>query len=46
MLNTSVTVYDKIDNGIANCMSLILINNDPRLEFLTEKQKNIVEKPR
>lgn len=44
MLNTLVTVYDRVDNGIANCMALILINNDPRLEFLTEEQKNIVEK--
>lgn len=44
MLNTLVTVYNKVDNGIANCMSLILINNDPKLEFLNKEQKNIIEK--
>ena len=44
MVNTLVTVYDRVDNGIANCMSLILINNDPKLEFLNEEQKSKVEK--
>ncbi|MDY4997083.1 MAG: hypothetical protein SO108_05240 [Bacilli bacterium] len=44
MLNTLVTVYDRVDNGIANCMSLILINNDPKLELLNEEQKSVVEK--
>lgn len=43
ILNTLITVYDYVDNGIANCMALILIHNDPRLEYLTEEQKNIVE---
>lgn len=40
LLNTLVTVYDYVDNGIANCMALILLNNDPKLTRLNDEQKN------
>ena len=42
LLNTLVTVYDCVDNSLANCMALILLNNDPKLETLNEEQKNIL----
>ena len=41
--NTLITVYENVDNGIANCMSLIILNNDPIFKLLEpeEKQKMI-----
>jgi hypothetical protein len=42
ILNTLVTVYDHVDNGIANCMALILIKNDPKLNHLDDEQKNTI----
>ena len=42
MLHTLVTVYDKVDNGIANCMSLIIINNDPEFKYFNDELKNIM----
>jgi len=40
LVNTLVTVYDAVDNGIANCMSLIIINNDPKFEYFDIELKN------
>lgn len=39
LVNTIVTVYESCDNGIADCMSLIVLNNDPKFEFMLEKEK-------
>ena len=39
MLNTLVTVYDTVDNGIANCMALIIINNDPKFKYFDDELK-------
>lgn len=37
--NTLVTVYERVDNGIANCMELIMLNNDPKFEMFSEEEK-------
>lgn len=37
-------IYESIDNGIANCMALIVLNNDPKLELFEENDKNILIK--
>lgn len=39
MLNTLVTVYETVDNGIANCMALIMLKNDPKFERFDDKLK-------
>ena len=39
LINTLVTVYDRVDNGIANCMSLIILNNDPKFEYFNSEYK-------
>lgn len=44
LANTLVTVYDRVDNGIANCMSLIILNTDPELRYFDEEQKDIIKK--
>ncbi len=41
---TLVKVYDMVDNGIANCMALILLHNDPAFTLLDEKEKMILTK--
>jgi len=38
--HTLVTVYDMVDNGIANCMALIILNNDPEFKMFTDEEKN------
>lgn len=35
-------IYESVDNGIANCMALILLNNDPKLELFDEEEKQII----
>ena len=40
MVNTLVNVYEQVDNGIANCMSLIIISNDPKFEHFNKEQKD------
>lgn len=42
MLNTLVTIYDKVDNGVANCMSLIIINNDPKFKYFDDELRMII----
>jgi hypothetical protein len=42
LLNTLVTVYDRVDNGIADCMALIILNNDPQYKMLDDNSKNII----
>ena len=37
------TVYDVVDNGIANCMALIIINNDSEFKYFDEESKNIIK---
>ena len=41
LTNTLVTVYDRVDNGIANCMSLIILKNDPEFKYFNDDQKNV-----
>lgn len=40
LLPSLVKIVQKSYNGIADCMYLILLNNDPNGVFLTEEQKN------
>jgi hypothetical protein len=40
--HTLVDVYYHVDNGIANCMALIILNNDPELRYFNEEEKNIL----
>ncbi|MBO5349354.1 MAG: hypothetical protein J6A89_06010 [Clostridia bacterium] len=40
--NTLVTVYEAVDNCVANCMALIILNNDPTFELLDQEQKEIL----
>lgn len=35
-------IYESVDNGIANCMALIILNNDPKLELFEENEKDII----
>ena len=42
MVNTLTTVYDRVDNGIANCMALIIINNDPEFKYFDDENKTIL----
>ena len=42
LLHTLVTVYDRVDNGIANCMSLIILNTDPRFTYFDDGLKDIL----
>ena len=37
-----IKVYETVDNGIANCMDLIVLNNDPNLELFDENDKKIM----
>lgn len=43
LIHTLTTVYDMVDNGIANCMALIIINNDPEFKYIDEESKNIIK---
>ena len=38
--HTLVDVYYHVDNGIANCMALIILNNDPELRYFTKEEKD------
>lgn len=40
LVNTLTTVYEHVDNGIANCVSLIIINNDPKFNYFTDDMKD------
>ena len=37
-------IYSSVDNGIANCMALIILNNDPKFELFTDKEKDDLSK--
>lgn len=37
---TLITVYSTVDNGIANCMALILLHNDPEFSLLEKDEKD------
>lgn len=37
--HTLVDVYSHVDNGIANCMALIILNKDPELKLFNEEEK-------
>lgn len=39
LLPTLVTVYERVDNGVANCMSLIIINKDPEFKYFDKESK-------
>ena len=40
--NTLVTIYDIVDNEVANCMALIIVNSDPKFEFFDDEQKQVL----
>ena len=40
-LPTLVNVYDMVDNGIANCMALIVLNNDPEFKYANDEIKKV-----
>ena len=40
LVNTLTTVYERVDNGIANCASVIIINNDPKFSYFDDELKN------
>lgn len=42
--NTLVSVYEYVDNGIANCMALIILNNDPELTLFNDELKERLTK--
>ena len=42
--HTLLTVYDAIDSGIANCMTLIILNNDPTFQLMESEEKEILVK--
>jgi hypothetical protein len=44
LVNTLVTVYEYVDNGIANCMALIILNNDPKFTFFNDELKERLTK--
>ena len=44
LLNTLVTVYELVDNGIANCMALIILNNDPEFTYFNNELKERITK--
>lgn len=41
---TLLRVYNMLDNGIANCMAFIILNNDPKFELLTDLEKEFLTK--
>ena len=44
LVNTLVTVYERVDNGIADCMALIILNTDPEFKYFDDDQKSIMLK--
>lgn len=40
LVNTLTTIYEHVDNGIANCVSLIIINNDPKFNYFDAEMKD------
>lgn len=38
--NTLITVYESCDGGIATCMGLIILKNDPKGKFFDEEERN------
>ena len=40
LVSTLTTVYEHVDNGIANCVSLIIINNDPKFNYFDAEMKD------
>ena len=44
LLNTLVTVYELVDNGIANCMALIILKNDPEFTCFDKELKERLTK--
>ena len=38
--HTLITVYEHVDNGIANCMALIILNNDPEFKMFNDDEKD------
>ena len=42
--NTLVSVYEYVDNGIANCMALIILNNDPKFSLFNDELKERLTK--
>lgn len=40
LVNTLTTVYEHVDNGIANCVSLIIINNDLKFNYFDDDMKD------
>lgn len=42
LVNTLVTVYQRVDNGISDCMALIILKNDPKFEHFDKEQKNTI----
>lgn len=41
--HTLVEVYHLVDNGIASCMALIILNNDPELRYFDEDEITILK---
>lgn len=39
LVHTLVSVYDRVDNGISNCMALIILDNDPEFKYFDEELK-------
>ena len=42
ILRTLILTYESCNNGIGNCMALIILKNDPMLEFLDDETRNIL----
>ena len=41
--HTLVNVYEHVDNGLANCMALIILNNDPELRYFDEEEIKVLK---
>ncbi len=42
LIPTLISVYSRVDSGIANCMSLIILKNDPQLKYFDIKQREFL----
>ena len=40
LVNTLTTVYESVDNGIANCVALIILHNDPKFHYFDAEMKD------
>lgn len=40
LVNTLTTVYERVDNEIANCAAVIIINNDPKFSYFDANLKD------